>query len=292
MRAVNNEEELRKILKQQQNYLPLSSTIYGIICNELDYGVCGHLKSTIYVPDPILDGGRSSSLVVVYAAYDDVPNEGWVPLAIFWDSDAEKDSDIADLLLTIPDIDWNLPISVLPAPLTIIEKLKSILECGQFFGMKRDLAYLMDGQVYGLQAAQKVSIPDGYKLRALHPRDLKYIKSKTGPTHEQDRDVCTQLTVLPSAALYTDDNQGSEVLVSWATVRFNGEIGRIFTVPEYRGRGLAKVVTATLANHMLESREAVYVSIDASNAASIKFNTAIGFQNKYTAGIATIVPSS
>lgn len=289
MRAVNNREELKTLLEQQQKYLPMSSSIYGIIANELDYGIGGPLNSKIYIPDKTLEK-EYSSLVLVYPAYDDVPNEGCFPLAIFWDSDVEEDSEIASQLLTISCIDWKLPVSVLPAPITVIKKLQLILESEQFSGQKRKLDYLMDGQVYSLHkdAAKPISLPDGYKLRSLHPSDLDYMKTQIGPTNENDKDVSTQLSLLPSAALVKTQTDGSEVLVSWATLRFCGEIGRIFTVKDHRGRGLAKIVALALANQMFKSREEVYVSIDAANAASIRLNTSIGFQGRYLAGIATI----
>ncbi|XP_070537065.1 glycine N-acyltransferase-like [Ptychodera flava] len=68
--------------------------------------------------------------------------------------------------------------------------------------------------------------------------------------------------------------------ISWAVVKEYGEIGMSYTMPRYRRLGFSSIVTAKLAQMVLDSNEIPFVSIAQSQEASQALHTKLGFQRR------------
>lgn len=68
--------------------------------------------------------------------------------------------------------------------------------------------------------------------------------------------------------------------VSWVQLGRSNSMGNTFTIPEYRRRGLAQVVTLALANHVIRLGSKASVYICDENKASILFHERLGFGRK------------
>jgi GNAT superfamily N-acetyltransferase len=64
--------------------------------------------------------------------------------------------------------------------------------------------------------------------------------------------------------------------VCWSCTHLGGAMGRIFTPPEYRGRGYGKSLTAFQVDHMLASKGIAVASVSIENPASHKLLLALG----------------
>ncbi|AVX05688.1 hypothetical protein MXMO3_03182 [Maritalea myrionectae] len=56
-----------------------------------------------------------------------------------------------------------------------------------------------------------------------------------------------------------------------------GEVGNIYSVPAFRGRGIASALVGCLANEILKQKSVVFLSSDAADAPSSKLYKKIGF---------------
>lgn len=101
-----------------------------------------------------------------------------------------------------------------------------------------------------------------YTLGEVKPKDYPIIVKhhQYGGTLE-DTAFCAEN--LPNAALYDGDK-----LISWALVHREGSIGPLFTLPKYRGKGLAKVILASLMKKMLDRDMLPYSYIVVGNTSS------------------------
>jgi RimJ/RimL family protein N-acetyltransferase len=55
-------------------------------------------------------------------------------------------------------------------------------------------------------------------------------------------------------------------------------LGNVFTHPGHRGRGLGRLVTSTVTQHLLRTCEEVVLSVDARNLAAVRAYEAVGFR--------------
>ena len=88
-------------------------------------------------------------------------------------------------------------------------------------------------------------IPDKYTLSRVPADQLDLVLS----TSLIPRQAATMLT-LPSAALL--EHHGS--LISWAYIGIDGSFATLYTVPEYRGRGLGTFVVTTLLTQLRDGK--------------------------------------
>lgn len=85
-------------------------------------------------------------------------------------------------------------------------------------------------------------------------------------------------------------------IVSVAGVHVDSEehgvtvLGSIATLPEYRGKGYATIVTARLLKEIVDSRKVIMLNVDSTNAAAVKCYSNLGFEktHEYEEGLFTL----
>ncbi|MDD3831187.1 MAG: GNAT family N-acetyltransferase [Clostridia bacterium] len=77
-------------------------------------------------------------------------------------------------------------------------------------------------------------------------------------------DIRQSVDRYPSVALYNSEGK----MVSWVLVHPEGSIGPLFTLKEYRGKGLAPIVLAELIRQLLSQHHIVYSYIVKGNTSS------------------------
>ena len=107
----------------------------------------------------------------------------------------------------------------------------------------------------------------------IRPLELQYAKqvSDGTPYHADLDDVRMCLTRHPSAAVYIDNKA-----VCWCLLHLEGDLGMLYTVPEYRRQGYALKVMTALTQMVLDSDNVPYAYIIEDNVASknlaLKYN--------------------
>jgi hypothetical protein len=91
----------------------------------------------------------------------------------------------------------------------------------------------------GLNKAN-TSLPEGLRWGEVRPQDYALFKSRTA-IPKKDK----TLSLLPSLAVFPTD---SDTPIAWAFLGPDGSLATLHTEHDYRGRGLAKAVTAKLFN--------------------------------------------
>lgn len=103
--------------------------------------------------------------------------------------------------------------------------------------------------------------------------DLSYVKqvSDGTPYHADFNDVRMCLTRHPSAAVYIDNKA-----VCWCLLHLEGDLGMLYTVPEYRRQGYALKVMTALTQMVIDAGNIPYAYIISDNTASknlaLKYN--------------------
>lgn len=99
----------------------------------------------------------------------------------------------------------------------------------------------------------------------IRPLELQYAKqvSDGTPYHADLDDVCMCLTRHPSAAVYVDNKA-----VCWCLLHLEGDLGMLYTVPEYRRQGYALKVMTALTQMVIDSGNIPYAFIIEDNVAS------------------------
>ena len=80
-----------------------------------------------------------------------------------------------------------------------------------------------------------------------------------------------------SVGLFTSTN--SPQLVSWAVRHINGNIGHLFTLPEYRGQGLGTIIVKEMCVMIRENGDVPHLS--SSNDISELFVKKLGFVEEF-----------
>ena len=140
-------------------------------------------------------------------------------------------------------------------------------------------------------------LPSGFRLGTLQPEHVKYVKTTFGNLiGESDEFIAAQFTHLPTSAVYKitegEQDEISELPVAFSTVRENGSIGRVFTLPEYRGLGMAKVVIQYLVKKLTKNGSLPYLGASTENIVAIRTYQKLGFAEKYKFAIADFKPSN
>ncbi|XP_030628627.1 glycine N-acyltransferase-like protein 3 [Chanos chanos] len=74
--------------------------------------------------------------------------------------------------------------------------------------------------------------------------------------------------------------EGDTQPVSWILLHQHCALGLLYTLPEHRGRGYAKLLVSIMAEHLLKQGCPVYCFIEEGNSASLRLFTSLGFKEK------------
>lgn len=99
-----------------------------------------------------------------------------------------------------------------------------------------------------------------------YPMSPKYAQMISDGTHYHASitEICECLERHPSAAIYVDGEP-----VCWCLCHLEKSLGMLYTLPEYRHRGLALTVMTTLCNEVIAQGDIPYAYIVDDNVASI-----------------------
>ncbi|CAL4185648.1 unnamed protein product [Meganyctiphanes norvegica] len=267
--------ELEKLLLKPR--FPKYSAIYGLVDMHIRYNIFEGTPTMFFIPTD----NNLSSLTVVYPVCERQDKAGPQMITLHWDVDNELDTDIQGYLSSLPDINWDKPVSISGTSTIVLDKIKHILESSELCGEINSMTIVYDGDIYSSEEVPlEIVAPDGYVLGQLKPEHVTYVNKMFGnPLGESDDSIRTQFTKFPGVALYklSDDGIEDPLPVSWTAVRSNGLIGRTFTLPEYRRSGFATLVIGQLKNKILNAGFIPKLGISRSNSASIKMNEKLGF---------------
>ncbi|KPP71216.1 glycine N-acyltransferase-like protein 3-like, partial [Scleropages formosus] len=128
-----------------------------------------------------------------------------------------------------------------------------------------------EGIVYLLLIAECNIVP----LTADHA-ELVNSNWKYGRNAMSYNSVKNYITNFPSWCVL--DKSGKPV--SWILMYQHGAMGLLYTVPEHRRKGYAKLLISIMAKHLLEQGYPVYCFVDEGNEASYRLFTSMGFRHK------------
>ena len=120
------------------------------------------------------------------------------------------------------------------------------------------------------------TIPDGYNVGDVLPEMTNLINSKWKFSNNGAADVMKEVLQWghPSVCVSTQDGTP----VAWALQNFCGVVSNLFTVEEYRMKGIGTFVLSHLTRLILERGENVFVSIEKKNEMSIRMHEKLGFK--------------
>jgi ribosomal protein S18 acetylase RimI-like enzyme len=84
-------------------------------------------------------------------------------------------------------------------------------------------------------------LPEGLRWGEVRKQDFALVRSRTSIPRQD-----ATLALLPSLAVFPEDQHGDVAPVAWAFLGVDGSLTSLHTEPEYRGKGLAKVLTGKL----------------------------------------------
>lgn len=94
------------------------------------------------------------------------------------------------------------------------------------------------------------TLPDGLRWGEVRAQDYPLVKSRTEiPRKDKTLAICPSVAIFP--VLNETEPTKSSAPVAWAFVGVDGALATLHTEPEYRGRGLAKKLTAKLLTEKL-----------------------------------------
>ncbi|XP_077998219.1 glycine N-acyltransferase-like [Glandiceps talaboti] len=118
-------------------------------------------------------------------------------------------------------------------------------------------------------------LPEGFIFGKLKRKHGSLLLSKWPYAHPPPavENYVKAIENLPNLAIYNE----KEEVVSWAVVKAFGDIGHTHTLPEYRKRGFASMITANLAKSRIEDGNIPYVVVRNDFEVSVKAHEKLGF---------------
>ena len=122
------------------------------------------------------------------------------------------------------------------------------------------------------------TLTDGFYFQELKPSHAEYIADfwphwRNVPKLQKER-FHSAISLGGSVGIFTTSNE----LVSWAVRSIeSGEIHHLYTLEEYRGRGLASAVVREMSRRIQDKGEVPFTYIKVGNDVSISLFQALGF---------------
>ncbi|KAG7170781.1 uncharacterized protein LOC121864063 isoform X1 [Homarus americanus] len=233
-------KELLALKERLAAHLPNSAILHGTVETGIRYGLMEKLGIKLFIPK------HSGSLVVATPAFTTKKVQS---LSVFWNPEEEDEEEVAQMIGSLPGIDWRKPVFFSTSSKTISSKVTSIGN-NQLVGDGNIEAHTVeDSSMYEIPPQLphiQCSPPEGFYLDSLRPEEVALVMpfwmyqwTETYSGHE------TLLRSVPSVALRKrgdGDPTSKDQLVGWIHLYNNGILGNFFVLPEYRGQGLSKVI--------------------------------------------------
>ncbi|XP_042216597.1 uncharacterized protein LOC121862398 [Homarus americanus] len=236
-------KELLALKERLAAHLPNSAILHGTVETGIRYGLMENLGIKLFVPK------HSGSLVVATPAFTTKKVQS---LSVFWNPEEEDEEEVAQMIGSLPGIDWRKPVFFSTSSKTISSKVTSIGN-NQLVGDGNIEAHTVEGSSMYEIPPQKSHIhpPEGFYLDSLRPEEVALVMPFW---MYQWTETCSGLETLlrsvPSVAIRKrgdGDPTSKDQLVGWSHLYNNGMLGNGFVLPEYRGQGLSKVILYELA---------------------------------------------
>ena len=122
------------------------------------------------------------------------------------------------------------------------------------------------------------SLPEGYKLDAIHSSDAELIALKWYPygALKRIRLIIHYITNYPNVAIYDTTREPAQ-LISWVTSSGLGVLYNFYTAEEHRGKGLGTLVIQEITEKLLAIGVAPLVYIELDNKPSQTIFTKCGY---------------
>lgn len=132
-----------------------------------------------------------------------------------------------------------------------------------------------------LEDASHLQGPESTLASRLQPLPVAHAERlncvwKHGPSEFNLNSVRTYISSYPSLCVTAEDGAP----VSWLLVYHHGALGRLYTSPEHRRKGHARLLVSTMARLLLEQGRPVYGFVEEDNVASVCLFTSLGFSHK------------
>ncbi|XP_042218896.1 uncharacterized protein LOC121864063 isoform X2 [Homarus americanus] len=231
-------KELLALKERLAAHLPNSAILHGTVETGIRYGLMEKLGIKLFIPK------HSGSLVVATPAFTTKKVQS---LSVFWNPEEEDEEEVAQMIGSLPGIDWRKPVFFSTSSKTISSKVTSIGN-NQLVGDGNIEAHTVeDSSMYEIPPQlPHIHPPEGFYLDSLRPEEVALVMpfwmyqwTETYSGHE------TLLRSVPSVALRKrgdGDPTSKDQLVGWIHLYNNGILGNFFVLPEYRGQGLSKVI--------------------------------------------------
>ncbi|XP_042204407.1 uncharacterized protein LOC121854082 isoform X2 [Homarus americanus] len=231
-------KELLALKERLAAHLPNSAILHGTVETGIRYGLMEKLGIKLFIPK------HSGSLVVATPAFTTKKVQS---LSVFWNPEEEDEEEVAQMIGSLPGIDWRKPVFFSTSSKTISSKVTSIGN-NQLVGDGNIEAHTVeDSSMYEIPPQKShIHPPEGFYLDSLRPEEVALVMpfwmyqwTETYSGHE------TLLRSVPSVALRKrgdGDPTSKDQLVGWIHLYNNGILGNFFVLPEYRGQGLSKVI--------------------------------------------------
>ncbi|XP_038664771.1 glycine N-acyltransferase-like isoform X3 [Scyliorhinus canicula] len=261
-----NEEKLLILEKALQNYLPASIKTYGTILN-INRGKISDLEA-------VVDSWPNFSTVICRPCMkDETNNLVESTLTVF----SKDQSSLYHLLMDDNVVNWTTSFTFGGINTSFLELVKDVAACKKF----------------------TISIPNSSRVMILEePEDLRDITPEM-------TDVASRISCLdPSHAQivnrnwkYGNDDSGLQFVksilekfpsycvldetdnpVSWILTYQYGAMGLLYTLPEHRRKGFAKLLVTKMVKVLQNLGQPIYCFIDEENTKSYQLFEKLGFK--------------
>ncbi|XP_026131740.1 glycine N-acyltransferase-like protein 3 [Carassius auratus] len=160
-----------------------------------------------------------------------------------------------------------------------IRHLEAVQEFADQHGLPWKVQVVMN--VLLLQDERQLPLKESYAglrltpLRAAHAH-LVNSTWKYGGDSNSYNSVLNYITHNPSLCVL---EEGGTEPVSWLLVYQHAALGLLYTLPQHRRKGYAKLLVSVMAKTLLERGHPVYCFVEKENDSSYKLFTSLGFQD-------------
>ncbi|XP_037638309.1 glycine-N-acyltransferase-like protein 3 isoform X2 [Sebastes umbrosus] len=261
---VLNSEELQIAEGVLLKHLPKSFKVYGIL-----YGINRKKPTTLEV---IVDTWPDFKVIICRPDPKNKRALDFVKKVTYYSTDEEV---LKKILTEENAIDWSVFFLIGGYDISHVPMLKEVsagIEVNNQGHVPVHLLYLPDSS-HLLPPAVDSELESRISTLDLSHVDLVNKTWKFGGNKQGYMNIKNLISNFPSCCITDDQGQP----VSWVLVYDYCALGLLYTLPEHRGRGYAKVLVSTLAKRLFAEGHPVFCFIEEENEVSYRLFKNLGF---------------
>ncbi|XP_076066895.1 uncharacterized protein LOC143040094 [Oratosquilla oratoria] len=295
--------KLRDILESQ---MPNSLNAHGFVSSLIEYDL-RKLGIKVFA-------GEETSFRTFLVLTHTASWEGMQSTTVYYeeqrqpDEEGLADEEFAELLMSVPGLDWTKPVFLYACNQYVLTRIWRLMSSGKLMAdpwhqsVSQGHAYILSRDNIG--ETLKIRLVEGYTLGRLTPAHAEWVYDHWAYKHTETKEVFREMiSKFPSVAAFKVNPEESDLTqlkddvlqslpVSWVLKFPNGSMGSTFTLPEHRGRGLARMLTLVLSRRLDDLCSPIFVFVDNTNTFSIEFHTKMGFRRACPFGFEIYVPAA